>query len=282
VESLQECDVQLQAMARCDERIAKFEGLLAQMRTDLYGSIEALSSKIEKTMVAAAPPKRGVPRIVSNIQLAPPRTNSNMQDNSNPDEFGTQFSDLESWTSVVDKRRKKQVRLNAPVRENSNATSSKAGPSSKGNNTGSRSSFFSGGAPRKRPPKNAAVTIRTNPDGPSYAEVIRQAREGINLKELGINNLRMRRAANGGILIEISGSEGILKADALASRLREVIGENAVVARPVVMADIRVSGFDESVIKDELIAVVTDIGGWQVMSGLVRSGRCGTVLISRG
>jgi len=40
------------------------------------------------------------------------------------------------------------------------------------------------------------VTIRTNPDGPSYAEVIRQAREGVNLKELGINNLRMRRAAN--------------------------------------------------------------------------------------
>jgi len=117
--SLQECDVQLQAMARCDERIAKFEGLLAQMRADLYGSIEALSSKIEKTVVA--PPKRSVPRIVSNIQLAPPRTNSNMQDNSNPDEFGTQFSDLESWTTVVDKRRKKQVRLDAPVRKNSNA-----------------------------------------------------------------------------------------------------------------------------------------------------------------
>jgi len=84
VESLQECDVQLQAMARCDERIAKFEGLLAQMRADLYGLIEVLSNRIEKTATAAAPPKRGVPRIVSDIQLAPPRTNPNAQDDSNP------------------------------------------------------------------------------------------------------------------------------------------------------------------------------------------------------
>jgi len=70
----------------------------------------------------------------------------------------------------------------------------------------------------------------------------------------------MRRASNGGILIEISDSEDPMKADALASRLREVIGQNAVIARPIVKADIRVSGFDESVIEDELIAAVTDAG----------------------
>jgi len=84
---------------------------------------------------------------------------------------------------------------------------------------------FSSGT-RKRPPKNAAVTIKTNPDGPSYAEVIRQAREAVNLKDLGIVNPRMRRA---GILIEVPGLEGSVKADALASRLRDVIGQSAVV-----------------------------------------------------
>jgi len=91
--------------------------------------------------------------------------------------------------------------------------------------------------------------------------VIKQAREGINLKDLGITNPRMRRAANGGILIEIPGSDETTKADALASRLREVIGHNAVVAHPIVMADIRVSGFDESVTKDELVAALSEMGG---------------------
>jgi len=95
VESLQECDVQLQAMARCDERIAKFEDFLVQMRADIYGSIEALSNKIEKTAAAAALPKRSVPRIISDIQLVPPRTNPNTRDESNLDESEMQYSDLE-------------------------------------------------------------------------------------------------------------------------------------------------------------------------------------------
>jgi len=66
----------------------------------------------------------------------------------------------------------------------------------------------------------------------------------------------MRRAANGGILIEILSAEGSVKADALASRLRDVIGESAVVARPVVRADVRVSGIDKSVSKDELVVAI--------------------------
>jgi len=153
------------------------------------------------------------------------------------------------------------VKIATPVKYSQGADGNRLKTSSVEDNTRQRSSLFSGNTPRKRPSKNAAVTIRTNPDGPSYAEVIRQAREGVNLKELGITNPRMRRAANGGILIEIPDSEGTMKTDALASRLCEVIGQNAVVARPGVMADVRVSGFDESVTKDELIAVLTEIGG---------------------
>jgi len=70
----------------------------------------------------------------------------------------------------------------------------------------------------------------------------------------------MRRAANSGVIIEMTGPEGALKADSLASRLREVIGSNALVSRPVVKADIKISGFDDSVIKDELITLITEIG----------------------
>jgi len=70
----------------------------------------------------------------------------------------------------------------------------------------------------------------------------------------------MRRAANGGVIIEISGPEGAMKADTLASRLREVIGDNAAVSRLVVKADVKISGFDDSVIKDEIITLITEHG----------------------
>jgi len=68
----------------------------------------------------------------------------------------------------------------------------------------------------------------------------------------------MRRVANGGVIIEIAGPEGAVKADTLASRLRDVISDSAVVSRPVVKADLKISGFDESVLKDEIITVMTE------------------------
>jgi len=71
----------------------------------------------------------------------------------------------------------------------------------------------------------------------------------------------MRRAANGDVLIEISGPERASKADALATCLRDAIGGSAVVSRPVVKADMRITGFDDSVIKDEIITVITELGG---------------------
>jgi len=72
----------------------------------------------------------------------------------------------------------------------------------------------------------------------------------------------MRRAANGGVIIEISGPKGAVKADTLASRLREAIDNNAVVSRPVMKADLRISGFDEFVLKDEIITVMTEFGDY--------------------
>jgi len=39
-----------------------------------------------------------------------------------------------------------------------------------------------------------------------------------------------------------------------------VIGSNASVSRPVVKADVKISGFDDSVIKDELITIITEVG----------------------
>jgi len=124
----------------------------------------------------------------------------------------------------------------------------------------------SGGRPqqsnsmRRRAPQNAAVAIKLRVDCPLYADIIKQARDKVNLKDQGITNPRMRRAVNGGVIIEIPGPEGATKADILASRLHDIIGGNAVVSRPIVKADLKISGFDESVIKNELITMVTELG----------------------
>jgi len=61
-----------------------------------------------------------------------------------------------------------------------------------------------------------------------------------------------------------------LKANTLAAHLRDVIGGSAVVSRPVVKADIRITGFDESVIKDEILTMTTELG--ECLAGDVKVG----------
>jgi len=92
VESLQDCDDRLRAISKCDEKIAKFEELLKQMRTYLYGSIEAIAEKVIKTAEVVDPPKRGVPRITSDIQLVPPRPIAYREPESNPQHDDPVFS----------------------------------------------------------------------------------------------------------------------------------------------------------------------------------------------
>lgn len=50
---------------------------------------------------------------------------------------------------------------------------------------------------------------------------------GISLGDIGIGKPKIRKAANGGILIEVSGPEKLVKADTLADKLREVLQSDA-------------------------------------------------------
>jgi len=58
VESLHEYDAHLSAISKCDDKIARFEDNLKQMRTDLYGSIEAITEKINVTAASVDPPQK--------------------------------------------------------------------------------------------------------------------------------------------------------------------------------------------------------------------------------
>jgi len=257
-ESLHEYDEHLVAISNCDDKIAQYEGLfenlLKKVRTDLYGSLEAITERINQTAASLdLPRKKGVPKIIGNVQLVPPRPTPRREERSHEDlEY---YNDGKGWTEVQAKKDRRVAKFNTQLEEPKEVTT----PSANQDKSVKRPPLSAIGA-RRRPPRAAAVSIKANADGLSYADIIKRARENVNLKELGITNPRMRRAANGGVIIEILGPEGAIKADTLASRLREVIGENAAVSRPVVKADLRISGFDDSVIKDEIITIITEFG----------------------
>lgn len=86
--------------------------------------------------------------------------------------------------------------------------------------------------PRKsirKPPRNAAISIRLVDKSKSYAEILQKARNKISSTGLGIESSRVRKAANDGILFEIPDADGKDKADVLVGSLRRVLGEGAMI-----------------------------------------------------
>lgn len=61
-------------------------------------------------------------------------------------------------------------------------------------------------------------------------------------------------------MIEIPGPDGPKKADELAARLREVLGNDAMVSRPVIKGEVRLVGLDDSVSIAEVRAVIAKEG----------------------
>ncbi|KYN20009.1 hypothetical protein ALC57_07650 [Trachymyrmex cornetzi] len=64
---------------------------------------------------------------------------------------------------------------------------------------------------QRRPPRTAAVQISSRGET-TYAEIMRIAKNTIDLQELGIKEIRPRRARTGAFLLEIAGGvEGAAK-----------------------------------------------------------------------
>lgn len=100
-----------------------------------------------------------------------------------------------------------------------------------------------------------------------------RAQHAILLAELKIDCTKVRKAANGGTIIEIFGPNGAIKANALADKLRNIFKDEAKLARPVVKGEIRLVGLDDSVGVDEVTYVVAqyrDCTGEEVKVGPIR------------
>ncbi|XP_063895654.1 uncharacterized protein LOC135118256 [Helicoverpa armigera] len=138
-------------------------------------------------------------------------------------------------------------------------------------------------------PKTAAVVVTLQPDavkrGVSYRDVLAQAKEAVNLQELGIaSGLRLRVTATGARMLEVPGAASGPAADALAERLRASISaDDARVSRPHKCADLRIMGLDDSVTAEEVVAAVARMGGCsadEVKAGTIRPDFRGTCTIT--
>lgn len=115
-----------------------------------------------------------------------------------------------------------------------------------------------------RPLLSPAVLITGRAEGFSYAAALRSAREQIDLEALGIGETCVRKTVNGGLLIEILGEDSRAKAEELGTRIRGILKESATVSCPSKKCELRVTGFDESVLPDEITRVLSSFGGCSV------------------
>ncbi|KOC58604.1 hypothetical protein WH47_06856 [Habropoda laboriosa] len=132
-----------------------------------------------------------------------------------------------------------------------------------------------GAALLSRPPRSAAVTLTVAPGSTAtYAGIMATAREKIKIEELGITEVRPRRARTGALILEVAGPGREEKAEALATRLREVLHDTAKVAHPSKFGELRVSGLEDSAKPEEVAAAVAAAGGCPVegvRTGAIRS-----------
>lgn len=182
------------------------------------------------------------PKIISNIQIVPPKTMRQIQDTDTEGERKE-----ETWKTVTGKKRNRIKR-----KENTQGGKKEKGKdSNKGPSKQPRTGKVHG---------TSAVTI-TAREGASYAEILRKAREKISLQSIGIETSKIRKGINGGIIIEIPGNDNVKKANDLADKLKEILPDQVRINRPTRKSDMRVTGLDESVTKEEIRSVIANIGG---------------------
>ncbi|XP_073960590.1 uncharacterized protein [Choristoneura fumiferana] len=164
----------------------------------------------------------------------------------------TQFT----WTEVVKKKSKaKEAKKSLQAEQNTNA--------------------------KKKPtvikkltvPKSAAVMITMKPDTDmTYLAAMQKMTSSLKLADIGIESVKVRKSATGARLIEVPGASSARAADDLAERITKVIGDVATVQRPVKTADLRITGFDESVTPEDIKTAIVLKGGCSTENVKVENG----------
>ncbi|XP_047534366.1 uncharacterized protein LOC125069007 [Vanessa atalanta] len=206
---------------------------------------------------SAPPPKSATMRVPPAAPPAPIAGPSSVP--IAPEMIPPQMAQEMSWSTVV-KKGKKGKQASPPV-----------GPA------GTKTTVFKAPQavkPKLTAPRTAAVVVTLQPEaeqkGVTYAQVLERAEQGIKLQELGINGgLKVRRSATGARVLELPRAQSS-QVEKLADKLRTVLDGVANVVHPIRKVDIKLTGLDDSVTKDKIIAAVA------------REGNCPTEVIRCG
>ncbi|XP_011859623.1 PREDICTED: uncharacterized protein LOC105557088 [Vollenhovia emeryi] len=179
--------------------------------------------------------------------------------------------DQRSWTEVVRGGRRKAEKAKAKAASQAKRTDTSqnketgiAANSAAKKNGENKTRQNTGPAPRnngiRKAPRTAAVSL-TFPQG-EYEEGMRKIKSKINLDEIGIEELRPRRALTGALILEIPGENAHVKADTLVNRIREVVGDaqGVRVTHPVKLAEVRIKDLDDSITQSEIREMVEKVG----------------------
>ncbi|XP_029177968.1 uncharacterized protein LOC114945827 [Nylanderia fulva] len=109
----------------------------------------------------------------------------------------------------------------------------------------------------------------------TYEEILREARQRIDTRRLGIEGAKIRRGVTGSFILEIPGPNSHDKADKFAQELRRVLmgREGVHVQRPTKMAELRLRGLDETIQAPEVreaVAVAGDCEEEEIQTGEIR------------
>jgi len=110
----------------------------------------------------------------------------------------------------------------------------------------------------------------------TYASVLNEAKSRINLPDLGIEQLRMRRGATGSLLLSVSGRQAVEKAKVLADSLSRTFSatEEVRVGRPMRKGEVRLRGLMSLTSRDEILSEVVSVGSCKLedlRAGPIRS-----------
>ncbi|XP_050358321.1 probable isocitrate dehydrogenase [NAD] subunit beta, mitochondrial [Nymphalis io] len=118
--------------------------------------------------------------------------------------------------------------------------------------------------PKLAAPRTAAIIVTLKPEaqekGVTYAHILERAEQGVKLQDLGIcGGLKVRRSATGARVLELPKAQ-TEQAEKLAVKLRTVLDGVANVVRPVKRVDLKMTGLDDSVTKEKVVAAVARAG----------------------
>ncbi|XP_070526365.1 uncharacterized protein [Cardiocondyla obscurior] len=165
----------------------------------------------------------------------------------------TGINEPAKWTKVLGSKAKNKKKKEARIAKN-NPTSVTIATTSKTSKT------LSATIPKKptvkKPPKTAAVTITCTDN--KYHEILKLAKERINIDKLGITHLRSKRGLTGSIIYEITGDNNKEKAQRLAKEMSTVLKDKPQVRIncPIKVTSLRIRDLDDATTSEDIITAV--------------------------